>query len=97
MGAYESTAGTVVPHTDAAMDSKRCKTGADRSIDVADGECAEVHRLAAMLDSLVSGMTADRFGLSPEVAECCNAEQLREAINAWQALIAFELAEMQPP
>jgi len=79
------------------MDYKRHKTGADRSVVVADTERAEVHRLAGVLNSLVSGMTADRFGLSSEVAVYCNAEQLREAINAWQALIAFELSEMSPP
>ena len=42
------------------------------------------------------GMTAERFGLNPEVAAYCNAEELREAIDAWQALIAFELAEKSP-
>ena len=78
------------------MDSKRCKTGADRSLNVQESERAEVLRLAGVLDSLVSGMTAERFGLNPEVAVYCNAEELREAINAWQALIAFELAEMSP-
>ena len=62
-----------------------------------DTERAEVHRLAGVLDSLVSGMTADRFGLNPEVAVYCSAEELREAINAWQALIAFELSQKSPP
>jgi len=96
MGAYGSPHDTVVPHTDSTMDSKRCKTGADRSLNVQESERAEVLRLAGVLDSLVSGMTAERFGLNPEVAVYCNAEELREAINAWQALIAFELAEMSP-
>jgi len=42
-------------------------------------------------------MTGDRFGISSEVAVYCNAEQIREAINAWQALIALELSIMSPP
>jgi len=41
--------------------------------------------------------TGDRFGISSEVAVYCNAEQLRDAINAWQALIALELSIMSPP
>jgi len=64
---------------------------------VDDTERVEVHRLAGVLDSLVCGMTGDRFGISSEVAVYCNAEQLREAINAWQALIALELSTMSPP
>jgi len=61
-----------------------------------DSERAEILRLFGVLDSLVSGMTAERFGLNPEVAAYCNAEELREAIDAWQALIAFELAQKSP-
>ena len=37
------------------------------------------------------GMTAERFGLDPEVAAYSNAEELREAIDALQALIALLL------
>ena len=87
---------TVVPHTDSKMDSKRCKTSADRSLNAQESERAEVLRLAGVLDSLVSGMTAERFSLNLEVAAYCNAEELREAIDAWQALIAFELADKSP-
>jgi len=43
------------------------------------------------------GSKGDRFGLSSEVAVYCNAEQLREAINAWQAVVAIELSRMSPP
>jgi len=88
---------TVVPHTDSKMDSKRCQTGTDRSLNVEDSERAEILRLFGVLDSLVVGMTAERFGLNPEVVAYCNAEELREDIDAWQALIAFELAEKSPP
>ena len=96
-GACQLPPDKVVLHTDSIMDSKRHKTGADRSVNVDDTERAEVRRLAGVLDSLVCGMTGDRFGISSEVAVYCNAEQIREAINAWQALIALELSILSPP
>jgi len=36
-----SQPGDVVPHTDSRMESKRLKTGADRSVDVQDTERVE--------------------------------------------------------
>ena len=78
------------------MDYKRLKTGADRSVDVQDSERVEVQRLVGVLNSLVRGMTGARFGINPDVAVYCNAEQLREAIYAWQAIVAIELPGISP-
>ena len=49
-----------------------------------------------MLNSLVRGMTGARFGVSAEAAVHCDAEQLREAIDAWQAIVAIELSRISP-
>ena len=96
VGACESPPGDVVPHTDSRMDYKRLKTGEDRSVDVQDTERVEVQRLVGVLNSLVRGMTGARFGISSVAAVYCNAEQLREAINAWQAIVAIELSGISP-
>ena len=53
-------------------------------------------RLVGVLNSLVRGMTGARFGFSIEAAVHCDAEQLREAIDAWQAIVAIELSRISP-
>jgi len=78
------------------MESKRLKTGADRSDDMQDTERVEAQRLVGVLNSLVRGMTGARFGVSAEAAVHCDAEQLREAIDAWQAVVAIVLSRISP-
>jgi len=36
------------------------------------------------------------LGVSAEAAVHCDAEQLREAIDAWQAIVAIELSRISP-
>ena len=45
---------------------------------------------------VVRGMTGARFGVRAEAAVHCDAEQLREAIDAWQAIVAIELSRISP-
>jgi len=52
--------------------------------------------LVGVLNSLVRGMTGARFVVSAEAAVHCDAEQLREAIDAWQAIVAIELSRISP-
>jgi len=78
------------------MESKRLKTSADRSDDMQDTERVEAQRLVGVLNSLVRGMTGARFGVSAEAAVHCDAEQLREAIDAWQAVVAIVLSRISP-
>jgi len=78
------------------LESKRLKTGAVRSDDVQDIEHVEAQRLVGVLNGLVRGMTGARFGVSAEAAVHCDAEQLREAIDAWQAIVVIELSRISP-
>jgi len=78
------------------MESKRLKTGADRSDDMQDTERVEAQRLVGVLNSLVRGKTGAHFGVSAEAAVHCDAEQLREAIDAWQAVVAIVLSRISP-
>jgi len=89
-----SQPGDVVPHTDSRMESKRLKTGADRSVDVQDTERVEAQRLVGVLNSLVRGMTGARFGISAEAAVHCDAEHLRETVNTWQAMVVIKLSRI---
>jgi len=59
-------------------------------------ERVEAQRLVGVLNSLVRGMTGARFGISAEAAAHCDAEHLRGAIDAWQALVAIELSRISP-
>jgi len=76
--------------------SKRHKTGADRSDKVQEIEGVEAQGLVGVLNSLVRGMTGVRFGVREEAAVHCDEEQLREAIDAWQAIVAIEVSRMSP-
>ena len=89
-----SQPGDVVPHTDSRMESKRLKTGADRSVDVQDTERVEAQRLVGVLNSLVRGMTGARFGISAEAAVHRDAEHLRKTIHAWQAMVVIKLSRI---
>jgi len=53
-------------------------------------------RLVGVLNSLVRGMPGAHFGVSAEAAVHCDAEQLREAIDTWQAIVAIELSRISP-
>jgi len=63
---------------------------------VQDIEHVEVQRLVGVLNSLVRGMTGARFGVSAEAAVHCDVEQLRAAIDAWQAIVVIELSRISP-
>jgi len=63
---------------------------------VQDIEHVEVQRLVGVLNSLVRGMTGARFGVSAEAAVQCDVEQLRAAIDAWQAIVVIELSRISP-
>jgi len=41
-------------------------------------------------------MPGAHFGVSAEAAVHCDAEQLREAIDTWQAIVAIELSRISP-
>jgi len=85
-----------VPHQQYITKATEEKEQEKKCVDVQDTERVEMQRLVGVLNCLVRGMTGARFGISSDAAVYCNAEQVREAINAWQAVVAIELSGMSP-
>jgi len=64
--------------------SRFLRIAAERSGNAQEIEPMEAQHLVAVLNNLVRGMTCARFGIRQEAAlhRDCDAEQLREAIDA---------------